>query len=222
MAVDLRTYIFLDQLQRQMTGLIGTVSRGFLPLYQQACCVIEIAPGIEINRLTAIAVKAVNVRPGLQVVERSFGLLELHSDEQADARMAGQAVLAELGLTIEDRMRPRILTSQLIRHVIARHAQLINRVRFGNMIVHGDTLYVLEIEPAGYAYYAANEAEKFSHINIVDVSGYGKYGRVYIAGDEAEVRESQAIIEARLESISGREHHFKQAAEIAKKAKGES
>ena len=219
MAVDLRTYILLDQLQKQMSALISTISRGFLPLFRQACCVIEIAPGIEINRLTDVAVKTVNVRPGLQVVERSFGLLEVHSDEQAEARMAGEAVLRELDRSIEDRMKPRILTSQLIRNVIDRHAQLINRVRFGNMIVHGDTLYVLEIEPAGYAYYAANEAEKGSHVNIVDVRGYGKYGRVYIAGEEAEVIESQSIIEARLAGISGRDYHILEAEERAKKAK---
>ena len=35
----------------------------------QACCIVEIAPGIEINRLTDIALKATNVTPGLQVVE---------------------------------------------------------------------------------------------------------------------------------------------------------
>ena len=205
MAVDLRTYIFLDYLQSQMAALIATISRGFLPVTGQACCVIEIAPGIEINRLTDIAVKATQVKPGLQVVERSFGMLEVHSDEQADARMAGEAVLNELGLTIDDRMKPRTLASQLIRHVVDHHAMLINRVRYGNMITHGDTLYILEVEPAGYAYYAANEAEKGSHIKIVDVRGFGKYGRVYISGDEAEVIESSRIIDARLDSLTGRD-----------------
>ena len=215
--IDLRTYIFLDSLQKQMASLISTISRGFLTMADQACCVIEIAPGIEINRLTDIAVKAVNVRPGLQVVERSFGLLEVHSFEQADARMAGEAVLQAIDRRIEDRMKPRVLTSQLIKHVDDRHAQLINRVRFGNMILRDDTLYVLEIEPAGYAYYAANEAEKASHINIIDVRGFGKYGRVYIAGEEAEVIESQGIIEARLSTISGRDEHIRQAEEQAQK-----
>ena len=73
------------------------------------------------------------------------------------------------------------------------------------MIVQGDTLFILEIEPAGYAYYAANEAEKASHINIINVSGFGRFGRVYIAGDEAEVLESQGIVEARLDALTGRE-----------------
>jgi len=204
MSIDLRTYSFLDSLQLQMASYIATISRGYYPVGGQACCVIEIAPGIEINRLTDIALKATNVAPGLQVVERAFGLLEVHSDEQGDARQAGAAVLQELGKTEADRMKPRILTSQLIRHVTDHHAQLINRVRYGNMVLRGDTLYILEVEPAGYAYFAANEAEKASHINIINVQGFGKFGRIYIAGDEAEVIESHNIIEARLASLSGR------------------
>jgi ethanolamine utilization microcompartment shell protein EutL len=203
--VELRTYIFLDSLQLQMASFISTISRGYYPVGGQACCVIEIAPGIEINRLTDIALKATNVAPGLQVVERSFGMLEVHSDEQADARQAGAAVLQELGKTEEDRMKPHVLTSQLIRHVTDHHAQLINRIRYGNMVLRGDTLYILEVEPAGYAYFAANEAEKSSHINIINVQGFGRFGRVYIAGDEAEVIESQEIVEARLGMVSGRE-----------------
>ena len=204
MNIDVRTYIFLDSLQLQMASFLATISRGYYPVADQACCVIEIAPGIEINRLTDIALKATNVAPGLQVVERAFGLLEVHSDEQGDARQAGEAILQELGKTEADRLKPRILTSQLIRHVTDHHAQLINRTRYGNMVLRGDTLYILEVEPAGYAYYAANEAEKASHINIINVQGFGKFGRVYIAGDEAEVIESQTIVEARLEALTGR------------------
>ena len=203
--VDLRTYSILDSIQSQVASLISTISRGFLPVTGQAACVIEIAPGIEINRLTDVAVKATNVKPGLQVVERSFGMLEVHSDDQGDARMAGQAVLDALGQSIENRMKPRVLTSQLIKNVIDHHAMLINRVRYGNMIIQGDTLYILEIEPAGYAYYAGNEAEKGAHIKITDIKGIGKYGRLYISGDEAEVIEASRIVEARLDSLTGRD-----------------
>ena len=171
----------------------------------QACMVVEISPGIEINRFTDIALKATNVTPGIQIVERLFGLLEVHSDSQADARQAGRAILKELKLTQEDRMKPRILTSQLIKNIDDHHAQMINKVRYGNMVLRGDTLYVLEIEPAGYAYYAANEAEKASHINIINVTGFGRFGRVYIAGEEAEVLISQEIVESRLDGVSGKE-----------------
>ncbi len=75
------------------------------------------------------------------------------------------------------------------------------------MVLKGDTLFVLEVEPAGYAYYAANEAEKAAHINIVDVTGFGKFGRVYIAGAEAEVLEAKKIVEKRLAEVSGREDY---------------
>ncbi len=203
--IELRTYSFLDSLQLQMASFIACISRGYFPVAGQACCVVEISPGIEINRLTDIAVKATDVKPGLQIVERLFGLLEVHSHSQADARQAGTAILHAIDVNKDERMKPRVLTSQLIRHMDDYHAQLINRIRHGNMVLKGNTLYILEIEPAGYAYYAANEAEKASHINIIEVVGSGRFGRIYIAGDEAEVLVSKDIVEKRLFGISGRE-----------------
>ena len=205
--IDLRTYIFIDSLQLQMASYLSTVSKGYLPVSGQACCIIEIAPGIEINTLTDIALKATNVTPGMQIVERAYGMLEVHSDNQGDTRVAGETVLRTIEQTENDRIKPRILTSQLIKNVEDHHAQLINRTRHGNMILKGDTLFVLEVEPAGYAYYAANEAEKTAHINIIEVIGFGKFGRVYIAGDEAEVLEAKNIVEKRLSEITGREEY---------------
>ena len=205
--IDLRTYIFIDSLQLQMASYLATVSKGYLPVSGQACCIIEIAPGIEINTLTDIALKATNVTPGMQIVERAYGLLEVHSDNQGDTRMAGETVLRTIEKTEADRLKPRILTSQLIKNVEDHHAQLLNRTRYGMMILKGDTLFVLEVEPAGYAYYAANEAEKTSHINIIDVVGFGKFGRVYIAGAEAEVLECKNVVEKRLAEITGREEY---------------
>lgn len=205
--IDLRTYIFIDSLQLQMASYLSTVSKGYLPVSGQACCIIEIAPGIEINTLTDIALKATNVTPGMQIVERAYGMLEVHSDSQGDTRVAGETVLRTIEKTELDRIRPRILTSQLIKNVEDHHAQLINRTRHGNMILKGDTLFVLEVEPAGYAYYAANEAEKTAHINIIEVIGFGKFGRVYIAGEEAEVLEAKNVVEKRLAEITGREEY---------------
>lgn len=205
--VDLRTYIFLDSLQLQMASYLATVSRGYLPVGGQTCCIIEIAPGIEINTLTDVALKATSVTPGMQIVERAYGLLEVHSSSQGDTRMAGEAVLNAIGSTEVDRIKPRILTSQLIKNVEDHHAQLINRNRYGQMLLRGDTLFVLEIEPAGYAYFAANEAEKAANINIIEVIGFGKFGRVYIGGAEAEVLECKQIVEKRLAEITGREDY---------------
>lgn len=203
--VTLRTYSYLDSLQLQMASYMATVSRGYFPISGEACTIVEISPGIEINRLLDVALKATNVTPGIQIVERLFGLLEVHSASQADARQAGEAILKELGLKSEDRMKPAVLTSQLIKNISDHHAQLINKTRYGNMVLKGDTLYVLEIEPAGYAYYAANEAEKASRINIINVTGYGRYGRIYIAGEEAEVLVSKEIVETRLADLTGRD-----------------
>jgi ethanolamine utilization microcompartment shell protein EutL len=205
--IDLRTYIFLDSLQLQMASYMSTVSRGYLPVAGQACCIMEIAPGIEINSLTDIALKATNVTPGMQVVERAYGMLEVHSDSQGDTRMAGESVLKAIDRVETDRIKPRILTSQLIKNVEDHHAQLINRNRWGMMLLRGDTLFVLEVEPAGYAYYAANEAEKSARINIIDVMGFGKFGRVYIGGEEAEVLECKKTVEKRLAEITGREEY---------------
>ncbi len=203
--IDLRTHIIIDSLQLQMASYLSTVSRGYLPVAGQSCCITEIAPGIEINTLTDVALKATNVTPGMQIVERAFGMLEVHSDSQGDTRMAGEAVLNSIGKKEEDRIKPRVLTSQLIKNVEDHHAQLINRTRKGMMLLRGDTLFVLEVEPAGYAYYAANEAEKSADINIIEVMGFGKFGRIYIGGNEADVLECKRTVEKRLSEISGRE-----------------
>ena len=202
--IDLRTYVFIDSLQLQMASYLSTVSRGYLPVAGQTSCIIEIAPGIEINTLTDVALKTTNVTPGMQIVERAFGMLEVHSDNQGDARMAGEAVLKSIEKKEDDRLKPRILTSQLIKNVADHHAQLVNRSRKGMMLLRGDTLFVLEVEPAGYAYYAANEAEKSANIKILEVMGFGKFGRVYIGGNEADVLEAKIITEKRLSEISGR------------------
>ena len=202
--IDLRTFNYIDSLQLQMASYMCTISKGYFPVGGQSCAIVEIAPGIEINRLTDIALKSTGVVPGIQVVERSFGMLEVHSDDQGDTREAGEAILKELGLTEADRMKPKTMTSQLIKNISDYHAQLINKVRFGNMVLRGDTLFVLELEPAGYAFYAANEAEKAANINIINVTGYGKFGRIYIAGKESEVLVAKETVESKLEDITGR------------------
>jgi hypothetical protein len=203
--VDLRSYVFLDSLQPQHAAYLGTVAKGFLPLPYEASLWIEISPGIEINRITDIAVKATRVRPGLQIVERLYGLLEVHSSSQAEARAAGAAVLEALGLTADQRLKPRVVSSQIIRNVDAHQTQLINRIRYGQMLLAGDTLYVLEVEPAAYAALAANEAEKAAHIHILDVRAFGSFGRVYLGGTERDIMAGYGAALAALEAIEGRD-----------------
>lgn len=204
MSVELRSYVFLDNLQLQHAAFLGTVARGFLPLPGDASLWIEISPGIEINRITDVALKSVDVKPGMQIVERLYGLLEVHSSSQADVRAAGAAILAALGLKEEDRLKPRVVSSQIIRNIDPHQVQLINRMRHGHMILAGQTLYVMEVQPAAYAALAANEAEKRADLNILEVRAFGSFGRVYLGGAERDIMAGyQAAIDA-IESVSGR------------------
>jgi len=204
-SVDLRSYVFLDNLQPQHAAFLGTVARGFLPLPGDASLWIEISPGIEINRITDIALKSIGVKPGMQIVERLYGLLEVHSGSQADVRAAGEAILDALELNEEDRLKPKVVSSQIIRNIDPHQVQLINRMRHGHMILAGQTLYVMEVAPAAYAALAANEAEKKADLNILEVHAFGSFGRVYLGGDEKDIMAGyQAAIDA-VEGVVGRE-----------------
>ena len=203
--IEIRTLAFLDSLQPQYAAFLGTVAQGFLPLAGDASLYVEVSPGIEINRLTDVALKATNVKPGMQIIERFYGLLEIHSPDQAETRAAGAAILDAVGLTESDRLKPKVLSSQIIRRIDDHHAQLINRMRHGQMIVPGQTLYVLECEPAAYAALAANEAEKAADINVLEVRAAGAMGRVYLGGEEQDIDVGWRAAVAALEALDGRE-----------------
>jgi hypothetical protein len=203
--IELRSYAFLDSLQPQYAAFLGTTAQGFLPLAGEAVLFVEVAPGIEINRLTDIALKATTVKPGMQIIERVFGLLEVHSPEQAETRAAGEAILDSLEVTESDRLRPKVLSSQLIRRIDDHHAQLINRMRHGQMIIPGQTLYVMECQPAAYAALAANEAEKAANINVLEVRAFGAVGRIYLGGEEQDMEVGWQAAVAALEGIDGRQ-----------------
>ena len=207
--VDLRSYVFLDSLQPQYAAFLGTVAQGFLPIAGMASLYVEISPGIEINRITDIALKSTRVTPGMQIVERLYGLLEIHSVSQADVRQAGRAVLAALELEETDRRKPRVLSSQVIRRIDDHQTQLINRMRHGNMIEPGQTLYVMELEPAAYAALAANEAEKAANINILEVRAFGSFGRVYLGGEERDIDVGYRAAEGAIAAVTGREEKGK-------------
>ncbi|HSK21802.1 MAG TPA: hypothetical protein VK906_01435 [Egicoccus sp.] len=202
--IELRAYCYLDNLQPQYAAFLGTVAQGFLPLAGDASLYVEVAPGIEINRLTDVALKAVDVKPGMQIVERVYGLLEIHAPEQAATREAGEAILEAIGHTENDRIKPEILSSQIIRRVDDHHAQLINRMRHGNMLIPQQTLYVLECQPAAYAALAANEAEKAADINVLEVRVFGSVGRMYLGGEERDVEVGWQAAVSALEALEGR------------------
>ena len=203
-AVSLRTYTFLDALQPQLASFIGKTARGFLPVPDQASLFIEIAPGIAINRVTDVALKATKVQPALQVVERAYGLLEIHHFDQGEVLSAGRAILGHLELNEEERLKPRVLTNQIIRAVEADQTQIINRNSQGMMILPGESLFILETEPAGYVAFAANEAEKTARVSLVNVTPYGAFGRLYLSGPEAEIDAAAAAAISAIESVKGR------------------
>jgi hypothetical protein len=207
LGIELRSYVYIDSLQPQHAAYIGTVAEGFLPLPGDTSLWVEISPGIEINRITDVAVKSTSVRPGVQFIERLYGLLEVHSSKQGETRTAGKAILAALGVSEHDRLKPRVASSQIIRNLDPHHVQLINRSRRGQMILAGQTLYILEVEPAAYAALAANEAEKAAHINILQISAIGAFGRLYLGGEEQDIiAGAQAAVSA-IENITGRERN---------------
>jgi hypothetical protein len=201
---ELRTYAFLDILQPQYAAFVASTGKGYLPVESQASLYVEVAPGIEINRLTDVALKKTGVQPAIQVVERAYGLLEVHSFDQGEVREAGRAILDYMGLAEEDRLKPKVMTSQAITSVSPYHATLINRNRNGSMLLGGQTLYILEVHPAGYAALAANEAEKASPITVIEVRPFGAFGRVWLGGTESHIAEAAKAAVAAIESIGGR------------------
>jgi len=201
---ELRAYVYLDRLQPQFAAYLGANARGYIPVVGMAAILVEIAPGVIINQLTDAALKAANVRPGLMVVERHFGVLEFHSQAQADVKHAGLAVLTSLGMTVEDRVKPQILSSQIIHKVNDYHAQMVNVSRLCSMLLPGQDLYILEVQPAGYIILAANEAEKNAPITLVDCRSYGAVGRLYIGGKESDVARAAKAAETSILSLSGK------------------
>lgn len=186
--LTLRSFNFLDRLQPQTMCFLGSMTRGYLPRANDAAMVIEVAPGLDIEWLTDIALKQVDVKPGLLVVERQFGYLEFHSHDSSAVKAAGAAILESLGLASAETPPPQILASRQIDRVDSLHAFLVNRNKSGSMMLPGNSLFLLETTPAAGALLAANEAEKASAVTLVDCRFMGASGRLYISGTESSVR----------------------------------
>lgn len=207
--VSLRTYIFLDSLQPQLASFIGKTARGFLPVPGMASLWIEIAPGMAINRVTDLALKASKVQPAVQVVERAYGLLEVHHEDKGQVMDAGRAILETLELKEGDRLAPNLPTNQVIRGIEPYQAQIINKNSQGMMILPGESLLILETDPAGYIVLAANEAEKAARVSLVHIQPYGAFGRLYLSGPEAEIDAAAEAARAALSSVHGRKQETK-------------
>ena len=203
--VELRSFIFIDQLQAQTLAYMASWMHGSLPRRNMAAQIIEIAPGLDIESLTDVALKGADVRGGILVVERQYGYLEFHAFSTAEVRMAAQAVLDALGAQVEDATKPSILASRILTNIDSQHAFLINRNRLGSMILGSESLYLLECQPASYAIIASNEAEKEADIKIIDYRMIGANGRLYLAGSEADVRAAKDAVERILQTSGDRQ-----------------
>ncbi len=205
MATSLRAYVFLDSLQPQLAAHICTTCRGYFPVPYVASLFVEIAPGMAIHGLIDTALKNTNVQPATLVVERAYGMLEVHSEDKGEVRSAGDAILSFLGQKEEDRLKPKVISNTVIRAIEPMHAMILDKIRFGSLIEPGQSLFILETEPAAYAALAANEAEKAANVRLIDVTPFGAFGRLYLGGSESEIDSAAEAAMAAIKAVSGRE-----------------
>ena len=198
---ELRSFIFINRLQPQTMCYLGSWIRGRLPRSGDAAQVIEIAPGLDIEALTDVALKHAGVAAGILVVERQFGYLELHGGMD-EVRAAGTAVLESLGASAAGATAPQVLASKIITMLDPQQAFLVNRNKIGSMALAGESLFVLEMRPASYAILAANEAEKAARIKLVDYRMIGATGRLYLSGSEADVRQAAEAADDALRDLA--------------------
>ena len=202
--IELRGAVFIDQMQPQFAATVATNSDGYFPVSGEASFWLEVRPGIVINRLMDVALKACDVKPGALITERSYGTLEVHSPDQGQVRQAGALILKAAGLAAGDALAPNVMTSETIRKISDHQAMMINKSRAGMLVLGDDTLYTLEVNPAIYVVIAANEAEKASPIRIVGLGAQGAVGRLRLAGTDAEIDEAVKAVHRALASIGGR------------------
>jgi hypothetical protein len=165
---------------------------------------IEVGPANVIYTLMDVALKAARVQPGALTLEREFGMIELHSESEADVRAAGEAILAHAGVSVGDRVKPTIQSVRTVSNVHPYEAALVNRKRRGGLLRSGDTLLVLELSPAAYTTLAANEAEKAAEITLLDALSVGRFGRLFISGEDTSVRRAGDAAVAALNAINGK------------------
>jgi hypothetical protein len=199
----LRSYTFLDSLQPQLAADICTTCRGYFPVPGVASLFVEIAPGMAIHGLLDRALKATRATPATIVVERAYGMLEVHHEDKGEVLSAGEAILEELGVSAEQRIKPKVVSNTIIRSIEPMHAMIVDKIRFGSMIEPGQSLLIMECQPAAYIALAANEAEKAADVKLVDITPFGAFGRLYMAGTEAEIDSAAEAATAAIESVTG-------------------
>ncbi len=203
MSTIIRALMQIDGLQPKFAAYNGATVQGSIPLAGDTVLIGELVPGNEVFRLVDIALKASAVEATSQIVEREFGFFILRSPVNAEVSAAREAVLNHLGMSLTDRMKPRIESTQTITSVEPYQAQLLNKWRSGSLVVPGQTLGIIECAPAAYISIAANEAEKAAVIDMVQVRAVGRYGRLFISGTESNVELAVAAAVAAVEAVEG-------------------
>lgn len=200
--MDLRTYILIDSMQPQYAALTGVLLQGDVPVVGMAEVFMELAPASDVYEVMDTALKTTDVRPGMLRVEREFGTLEIHGAVQEAVQVAGRNALARYGLTENDRQKPEVVSVKMVPHVDPYQAQMVNQTSRGSLLLAGQMLCVMEISPAAYVMLAANEAEKAAHITLVHFQPSGRYGRLYIAGSDADVMVGREAAIKAIKSLS--------------------
>lgn len=208
--LELRVYLPIPELRRQFAAYMGTPTRarGYPPMEGDHALIVEVAPGLAIERVIDLALKAVpEVEPGILFVERQFGVLEIHAPDQASVERAGEAILTGIGGEASHQLKPRILYSDVIENITDQHAVIVNRNRQASMVMPGETLLVYEMTPALFAAIAANEAERVApDVTLVDIAMIGATGRIYMSGETESIVRARDEITRVLEAVVGRDH----------------
>ncbi len=196
---QLRTYAFIDSMQPQFAAFLAAELDGDVPLAKMAELWLELAPGSEVYNLLDAALKDCHAKPGLQMVEREFGVLEMHSFDLESVKQAGRIILTACGLEVSHRMKPKVVSAKIIHKVNPYQAQQINKTRRGTLLLPGKSLMVFEVEPAAYIVLAANEAEKAANVHLVHFNPFGRFGRLFMSGTEAEIKTARDAAVAAIE-----------------------
>ena len=192
--VQLRTFAFVDRVQPQMAALLGSIASGDPVVEGMAQLFLEISPGTDIYAVVDAAVKSAGVRPGSQVVERQYGMAEMHSSSQDAVREAGRTILDLLQISEADAEPVEIVSAKIVSNVDPYQAQLVNKSRKGSLLVAGETMLVVECQPAAYISLIGNSIEKATNVKIIDVRGVGQFGRLWISGAHSDVASAQSLV----------------------------
>ncbi|MBJ94526.1 MAG: hypothetical protein CMP23_08625 [Rickettsiales bacterium] len=199
---QLRAYVFLDSLQPQLAQYMAKTNKVYDPREYDAALFLEIAPAMEIHAKIDQALKATKVRLGSMVTERVFGMMQVHSEDQGEVQAAGQAVLDASSLKESDRAPCEILQNKIIRSVEQDHAIAFTGLAWGQMVLAGDSVLIMEAKPAAYLSIACNEALKAADIKLIDIRVFGASGRLIMAGPESEIDSGAQAATQALEQLN--------------------